>query len=149
VGSRESLTLPSGAREVAMPDKIAVPGFIDVHIHGAGGHDVMEGNGEALSAVTTTVARRGTTSMVATTVTASPEETMRSIAGIAKYSCAQHESGAARAEILGFHFEGPFISPARRGVHPREWIKLPSAELLERFLQAAEGKAQILTIAPE
>src|SRR5215467_13423127 len=68
IGPREAVTLPAGAQELSAPDKIAVPGFIDVHIHGAAGHDVMEGTTEALAAVTTTVARRGTTSMVATTV---------------------------------------------------------------------------------
>jgi N-acetylglucosamine-6-phosphate deacetylase len=148
-GSREALRLPSGAREISAPDKIAVPGFIDVHIHGAGGHDVMEGSVEALTAVASTVARHGTTSMVATTVTANPDDTVRSIEGIAKYICSQHEGGTPRAEVLGLHFEGPFINPARRGVHPAEWIKLPSADLLEKFLRAADGKAQILTIAPE
>jgi N-acetylglucosamine-6-phosphate deacetylase len=149
VGPREALTLPSGGAELSARDKIAVPGFVDVHIHGAGGRDVMEGSAEALTAVTRMVAGHGTTSMVATTVTASPDDTLRSIEGIASYICSQHEGGDARAEILGLHFEGPFISPARRGVHPAEWIKLPNADLLGRFLHAAGGNARILTIAPE
>lgn len=149
IASREALTLPAGAAEISAPDKIAVPGFVDVHIHGAGGRDVMEGSAEALRAVTGMVARHGTTSLVATTVTASPDQTLRSIEGIAQYICTQRETDGARAEVLGLHFEGPFISPARRGVHPQEWIKLPSADLLEKFLQAAAGNARILTIAPE
>lgn len=149
IASREALTLPAGAAEISALDKIAVPGFVDVHIHGAGGRDVMEGSAEALTAVSGMVARHGTTSLVATTVTASPDKTLRSIEGIAQYICTQRETGGARAEVLGLHFEGPFISPARRGVHPQEWIKLPSADLLEKFLQAAAGNARILTIAPE
>jgi N-acetylglucosamine-6-phosphate deacetylase len=149
IGPRAEMSLPSGAQEITAQDKTAIPGFIDVHIHGAGGRDVMEATPDALAAVTQMVARRGTTSIVATTVTASPEDTIRSVEGISKYICVQHESDAARAEVLGLHFEGPFINPARRGVHPQEWIKLPSAELLEKFLHAAAGKAQILTIAPE
>jgi N-acetylglucosamine-6-phosphate deacetylase len=149
IAPREGLTLPSGAREVSAPDQTAVPGFIDVHIHGAGGHDIMEGSTEALTAVTKMVARHGTTSIVATTVTANPDDTLRSIEAVAKYIAIQGTIGDARAEVLGLHFEGPFISPQRRGVHPLEWIKLPSAELLAKFVQAAAGHAQILTIAPE
>jgi N-acetylglucosamine-6-phosphate deacetylase len=149
IGPREALSLPNGVQEVSATDKTAIPGFIDVHIHGAGGHDVMEGSTEALSAVTSMVARHGTTSIVATTVTASPDDTLRGVAGIAKYIGMQRELGDARAEVLGLHFEGPFISPQRRGVHPQEWITPPSADLLEKFLHAAAGNAQILTIAPE
>jgi N-acetylglucosamine-6-phosphate deacetylase len=149
IGPREALTLPDGAVEISATDKIAIPGFVDVHIHGAGGHDVMEGTPEAMRAVARTVATRGTTSMVATTVTASSAEILQSAAGIANYICGQRDDGVARAEVLGIHFEGPFLSPVRRGVHPAEWLRLPSAELLEQFLQAADGKALILTIAPE
>lgn len=149
VGPRAGMRLPAGANELSATDKTAIPGFIDVHIHGAGGRDVMEGSAEALAGVARTVARHGTTSFVATTVTASPEDTIRGVEGIARYISLQHETDEARAEVLGIHFEGPFLSPARRGVHPAEWLKLPSAELLEKFLQAAAGNALILTIAPE
>ncbi len=149
IGPRAGLSLPAGAREIRAAGKTAIPGFVDVHIHGAGGHDVMEGSREAMAAVTKTVARHGTTALVATTVTASPEDTLRSVAGISKYITEQHQTNDPRAEVLGIHFEGPFISAVRRGVHPLEWVKLPSAELLEKFLQVAAGNAQILTIAPE
>jgi N-acetylglucosamine-6-phosphate deacetylase len=149
IGPRQGMSLPPGAQEVTANEQTAVPGFVDVHIHGAGGHDVMEGSEEALAAVARTVARHGTTSFVATTVTASPEDTCRSVEGIARCIATQHETDEARAEVLGIHYEGPFISSARRGVHPVEWIKLPSAELLEKLLHAASGNARILTIAPE
>jgi N-acetylglucosamine-6-phosphate deacetylase len=149
IGPRQGMSTPAEAREITAKEQTAVPGFVDVHIHGAGGHDVMEGTKEAMAAVARTVALHGTTSFVATTVTASPEDTCRSVEGIARYIATQHETDEARAEVLGIHYEGPFISPARRGVHPVEWIQLPSAELLEKLLHAASGNARILTIAPE
>jgi len=149
VGPRSAVTLPAGAREIIATDKIAAPGFLDVHIHGAGGHDVMEATADSLKAVSRMVATHGTTSFVATTVTASTESICRSAEGIAGYISCQHQSDDCRADILGIHFEGPFISSARRGVHPPEFLKLPSADLLEKFIDAAKGNARILTLAPE
>src|SRR5206468_6778016 len=70
------ISLPVGAQEIRATDKTAVPGFIDVHIHGAGGHDVMEGTNAALRCITRKVSEYGTTSLVATTVTASTDQTL-------------------------------------------------------------------------
>lgn len=149
IGSRGGVSLPAGAQEIIATDRIAVPGFVDVHIHGAGGYDVMEGTEKALGGVARAVAGRGTTSFVATTVTASVDAICSSSEGIAKYIGGQYQSDEARAEVLGIHFEGPFISSVRRGVHPEEFLRLPSAEILQKFVEAANGHAQILTIAPE
>jgi N-acetylglucosamine-6-phosphate deacetylase len=149
VGPRESIVFPAGAQEVLARDRTAVPGFIDVHIHGAGGRDVMEGTPAALRRIATTVASHGTTSFVATTVTADPNAIIHSSEGLASYIALQHKETVAGAEVLGIHFEGPFISPIRRGVHPTQWLKLPSAELLDKFISASQGNALLLTIAPE
>src|SRR6267154_3593815 len=148
-GPRSGMELPSGATEVQATDSTAIPGFVDVHIHGAGGHDVMEANETALSTITGRLAAFGTTSFLATTVTASADDTCRSVEGIARYITRQFEALQPNAEVLGVHYEGPFINKARRGVHPAEWVQPPNAELLQRFMQAAAGKARILTIAPE
>ena len=151
VGRRGKVDLPRGAREITAGGKTVVPGFVDVHIHGAGGHDVMEGTREALELVTAMVAAHGTTSLVATTVTASEKETRDSVAGIAHFilNTSQYPARELSAEILGIHFEGPFISPARRGVHPAKWIVAPSTDLLAQLLAESRGTAQILTLAPE
>jgi N-acetylglucosamine-6-phosphate deacetylase len=109
----------------------------------------MEETEAALTAVCRTVAAHGTTSLVATTVTADTEMIRKSTERISDYISKQHLPGDARAEVLGVHFEGPFISPVRRGVHPLEFIKLPTAELLAKFIDAAGGHALMLTIAPE
>src|SRR5256884_6444264 len=148
-GPRSSLRLPAGAREVSATETTAIPGFIDIHIHGAGGRDFMEATGDALAAVTRKVAEFGTTSLLATTITAGPDDTSRAAAGISLYITQQHAATESRAEVLGIHLEGPFISKTRRGVHPAEWIQSPSEALLQRFLEAAEGKARLITIAPE
>src|ERR1700739_2796526 len=103
VAPRSAVALPAGGREIIATDKIAAPGFLDVHIHGAGGHDVMEATEDALRAVSCMVAAHGTTSFVATTVTASPEAICRSSEGLAGYIARQHQSGDPRAEVLGIH----------------------------------------------
>ena len=152
IGHRDEVHIPPGARDYVASGMTVVPGFVDVHIHGAGGHDVMEGDGAALDRITSTVARFGTTSIVATTVTAPVDATCRSLEGIAQYIRA-HESAADNsrfgAEILGIHLEGPFINPERRGVHPVDSIAAPSVEVLEQFRAAAGGLIRILTVAPE
>src|ERR1700740_1697549 len=77
VAPRSGLALPAGAREIRAFDSTAIPGFIDVHIHGAAGRDFMEGNAEALSTASSTVAKFGTTSLLATTITAGADDTCR------------------------------------------------------------------------
>jgi N-acetylglucosamine-6-phosphate deacetylase len=149
IGPRAGMRLPAGAEETLATDKTAIPGFIDVHIHGAGGHDVMEGTPEAFRSITGKVAEHGTTSLVATTVTASVDDTVRAVEGIAAYIARQYKTEEPCAEVLGIHFEGPFISKERRGVHPQELIQPPSAPTLSRFLKAAAGNARMMTIAPE
>jgi N-acetylglucosamine-6-phosphate deacetylase len=155
VGHRDEIRVPAGAIDYVAAGMTVVPGFVDLHIHGAGGHDVMEANANALDRLTSTVARHGTTSIVATTVTAPIDLTCQSLEGIASYIRSHEnpeepsENRPLAAEILGIHLEGPFISKARRGVHPPEAISRASIEVLNRLLEASDGLVRILTIAPE
>ena len=134
-----------------------VPTFFDVHVHGAGGHDVMEGTPEALGQVGEFLATCGVGHYLATTVTASVEETLRALDGIAGVIEAQTDSGGwagwdggvVGARPVGIHLEGPFISHAKRGVHPVAEIQEPSVALFERFQEAARGQIKLMTIAPE
>ncbi len=155
IGHRDEIRVPADAVDYVAAEMTVVPGFVDVHIHGAGGHDVMEGTARALDRISATVARQGTTSLVATTVTAPVEETCHSLEGIARYIRSHEElkesreNGKLAAEFVGIHLEGPFISKARRGVHPPDSIARPSVEVLRKFLDAADGLVKIVTIAPE
>src|SRR5258708_7665084 len=97
IGPRSGMTLPTAPQKFPATDKTAIPGFIDVHIHGAGRHDVMEGTSAALRSITRKVSQYGTTSLVATTVTASTDQTLRSVEGIAAYIAQQHDTQEPRA----------------------------------------------------
>jgi N-acetylglucosamine-6-phosphate deacetylase len=152
LGHRDEVTVPEGALDYVAAGLTVVPGFVDLHIHGAGGHDVMEANASALDRVTSTIARHGTTSIVATTITAPADATCKSLEGIARYIRKHAEAEANRrvgAEILGIHLEGPFLSKAQRGVHPPECLLKPSTEILDQFIESADGLVRMVTMAPE
>jgi N-acetylglucosamine-6-phosphate deacetylase len=121
--------------------------FFDIHVHGAAGHDAMEGTSDALNCIGGFLATKGVANYLATTVTAPIDPTLRALEGIANAIEAATSPTAARP--VGIHLEGPFISHAKRGVHPPADIQPPSVPLFERMQQAARGHIRLLTIAPE
>jgi N-acetylglucosamine-6-phosphate deacetylase len=137
----------SAASDDSFPGAILVPAYVNIHVHGAVGHDVMEGTAEALQAVGASLASHGVGGYYPTTVTSSIEETLRALDMIAGVI----ESGppAVSAVPLGIHLEGPFLSEAKRGVHTAALLQQPSIPLFDRFWQAARGHIRIMTIAPE
>ena len=152
LASRSERSLPSNCRVCDFGDNLIVPGYVDLHIHGNAGYDVMDGSSAALPAIERMLAAHGVTSYFPTTVTAPIEKLLRALErlAVAIEECAKGKNDrAGRAVPLGIHLEGPFISHARCGVHPPQYLLLPKLETLERFWQAARGHIRMMTIAPE
>lgn len=147
ISTREASELPAGARTMDFPGATLGPAFFDIHIHGAAGHDVMQATPEALEAMGRFLAAHGTGAFLAATVTAPLDVTLRAVEGIARLIAQPMNNGAARP--VGIHLEGPFLSHARRGVHPAEYLLAPSIATFDRLFEAAEGKVRLITLAPE
>ncbi len=107
----------------------------------------MEGDTNALRSIGTFLARHGISDYLATTVTASIDFTKQALAAIARHIERGPEVDEAR--IAGIHIEGPFLSHAKRGMHPPQHLQRPSPELLDELWQASQGRIVLMTIAPE
>ena len=150
IGSVSDLAIPPHTRHLDFPEAVLAPGFVDIHIHGAAGYDVMEADAAGLSVVASFLAKHGVTSYFPTTVTATEDATLRaldSLAGAVERAGATPAFEGARP--IGIHLEGPFLSHARRGVHPTALLLNPTLERFDRFWQASRGHMKMLTIAPE
>ena len=134
-----------GVEIIEAKDKFVVPGYIDIHIHGGGGSDVMDGNYEAINQIAITHSRFGTTAFLPTTMTMSKNKIIRSLRSI----CKAVEKGTTGAEILGIHLEGPYINPEKKGAQKEEDIKKISIEEFSEFNQASGNLIRLVTIAPE
>jgi len=123
-------------------DDYILPGFIDLHVHGGAGRDMMEG-GDAPHAIAALHAKHGTTSLLATTMTAPPEDIERALTSIGA-ACGARGKGEAR--ILGVHLEGPYINSGKLGAQP-PFAREASLDEVKRY--GAQAPMRLITVAPE
>lgn len=121
------------AIEIDAKGKYITPGFVDIHVHGGGGHDFMDGTETAFLKIAALHAKYGTTSMLPTTLSASPEELIQTLNA---YETANKKNSDG-AQFLGMHLEGPYFAMAQRGAQDPRYIRDPDpveyAEILSRF----------------
>ncbi len=135
------------AEEIALPeDAIVLPGFIDQHVHGAGGADGMDGTVKDITTIAKTLAAEGTTSFLVTTMTQSPENITKALAAVKEYKELAPEGGA---RVVGVHLEGPFIAAAHKGAQPLEYVAVPVNEVFDNYNEASGNSIRIVTLAPE
>ncbi|MCF6245121.1 MAG: N-acetylglucosamine-6-phosphate deacetylase [Sulfurovum sp.] len=115
-------------------------GFIDIHIHGSGGADVMDASFEALETLSTAIIKTGTTSFLATTMTMSPKEIDNALHCVQKF-----HTSVTGASILGVHLEGPFINSDKHGAQDKTHIQSPNFTLIENYMDIVK----MITLAPE
>ena len=131
----------AGAASGGGPGPVILPGLIDIHCHGGGGHVFTTTDSAEARAVAAHHAARGTTRLLASLVTAAPDVLLAQVAALAPL--------VASGELLGIHLEGPFLSSVRCGAQSPEFIRDPDPELAGQLLDAADGAIKVVTLAPE
>lgn len=126
---------------------LVLPGFVDVHVHGGGGADFMHGTPDAVRQVARTHAKYGTTSLLATTLTASRDATDATIR--AARTVIEAGPGEGEARVLGIHLEGPYICAAKRGAQPEAFIRPPDTAELAHWVALSGETIRRITLAPE
>lgn len=139
--------LPYGSKEADTDygNLRIVPGFLDIHCHGAYNFDTNDANEEGLRYWTKHVVDEGVTALLATTITQSEEVLTKAVANVAKVM----EDGYEGAEILGIHFEGPYLDMVYKGAQPEQHIVKPTIEQFKRYQEAAKGHIRYITMATE
>ena len=125
-----------------------VPGFIDVHCHGVLGWDTNDATPDGLKTWAREIVKEGVTSFLATTVTQMKPVLLKAVANVADVK-EHHTPGPDGADILGIHFEGPYLNLKHKGAQPPEAIVPPSVEEFKEYQTAAKGTIRLITLAPE
>jgi len=151
ISTRPATSAPASAALVDFGDAVLAPGFLDIHIHGGAGLDVMRASRSELPRLGQFLTQHGVTGYFATTVAAPLDATFAALERLADAIEQQSPAngGPAEARPLGIHLEGPFLSHKRRGVHPPEYLVEPTISIFEKLWQAARGHVRMMTIAPE
>ncbi|MBQ3505510.1 MAG: N-acetylglucosamine-6-phosphate deacetylase [Clostridia bacterium] len=137
----------AGAEEIVLPDDaIVIPGFVDEHIHGAGGSDGMDGTVEDIAIIAKTIAAEGTTSFLVTTMTQSKENITKAMQAVKEYRNANAKDGA---RVAGIHLEGPFIAADYKGAQPLEYVVAPDKDVFDEYNAASGNAIKIVSLAPE
>jgi N-acetylglucosamine-6-phosphate deacetylase len=140
-GTRIATTAPENAQVVDVTGHYVLPGFVDIHNHGGGGASFTSGSVEDVLKGIHTHRLHGTTTLVASTVTGDMNF-LTERAGLLSEL-------AEQGEIAGIHFEGPFISPCRKGAHSEELLRDPDPAEVRKLIDAARGRAKMVTLATE
>jgi len=153
ITSRSGKEVPGNAPLVDFGDAVLAPGFLDIHMHGGAGVDLMRAATSDMPRLGHFLSTHGVTGYFPTTVAAPLDATCVALNRLAENIEADQarpaNGGAIEARPLGIHLEGPFLSHKRRGVHPPEFLVTPTVEVFDRLWQAARGHVRMLTIAPE
>jgi N-acetylglucosamine-6-phosphate deacetylase len=131
---------PPRPADVEFPDATVMPGFVDMHVHGGGGASYTGGGDAAVRAVAFH-RRHGTTSTLASLMTAAPDELLNAVSVLAESS--------RRGAVAGIHLEGPWLSPQHCGAHDRRQLRDPHPAEIDALLAAGDGAVRMVTLAPE
>ena len=145
IASAEHGAVPAGVP--SGPGWTIVPGFVDIHVHGGGGHTMTTGDPDSIAAAAAFHRRHGTTTTLASFVTAAVDELAAALGRVAEWLASAEPS--ARRRVVGVHLEGPFLSAARCGAQNPDHMVDPTPDAIRRLIEEGRGEVRVVTIAPE